>query len=136
MVKMFIYIQITPPRKIEIVNICHFQSFPRFWPTSRGVPTQYGSLTVQLDSEGESNGIWTRKFIISSSPVCNEYCSHLCLILHRKFNICLYLTSGFVRRSRSEHVPIHEMARPPRAAKRKCHHHTDVIGREVTTKSR
>ncbi|CAB3997379.1 receptor-type tyrosine- phosphatase epsilon-like isoform X2 [Paramuricea clavata] len=43
-------------------------SFPIFWPTTRGQPNQYDSLTVQLDSETESEGIWTRKFILSSYP--------------------------------------------------------------------
>ncbi|CAB4015126.1 receptor-type tyrosine- phosphatase delta isoform X4 [Paramuricea clavata] len=42
--------------------------FPRFWPINRGEPTQYDSLTVQLDSEKESDGIWTRKFILAPYP--------------------------------------------------------------------
>lgn len=48
----------------------YFQSFPRFWPTDRGKPTQYDRFTVQLDSEIESDGIWTRKFTLSPYPVC------------------------------------------------------------------
>ncbi|XP_028402571.1 receptor-type tyrosine-protein phosphatase F-like isoform X3 [Dendronephthya gigantea] len=49
-------------------NVKDGTSFPIFWPTNRGEPKQYGTLTVQLDSEKESDGIWTRKFIISPYP--------------------------------------------------------------------
>ncbi|CAB4029490.1 receptor-type tyrosine- phosphatase S, partial [Paramuricea clavata] len=46
-------------------NVKDGTSFPKFWPTNRGEPAQYDSLTVQLDSEKHSDGIWTRKFILS-----------------------------------------------------------------------
>ncbi|CAB4021699.1 receptor-type tyrosine- phosphatase S [Paramuricea clavata] len=49
-------------------NVKDRTSFPKFWPTTRGQPTQYDRLTVQLDSETESNGIRTRQFILSSYP--------------------------------------------------------------------
>ncbi|XP_028402428.1 receptor-type tyrosine-protein phosphatase S-like [Dendronephthya gigantea] len=49
-------------------NVKDGSSIPIFWPTDRGKPKQYGTLTVQLDSENESDGIWTRKFIISPYP--------------------------------------------------------------------
>ncbi|CAB4034452.1 receptor-type tyrosine- phosphatase delta-like, partial, partial [Paramuricea clavata] len=51
-------------------NVKDETSFPRFWPTKTGEPTQYDSLTVQLDSETETDGIWTRKFVLSPYPVC------------------------------------------------------------------
>ncbi|XP_028414288.1 receptor-type tyrosine-protein phosphatase S-like [Dendronephthya gigantea] len=44
-------------------------AFPIFWPTTmKEKPIQYGSLTVQFNSEWESNGIWTREFVISPYP--------------------------------------------------------------------
>ncbi|CAB4043941.1 receptor-type tyrosine- phosphatase epsilon, partial [Paramuricea clavata] len=49
-------------------NVKDETSFPRFWPTNTGEPTQYDSLTVQMDSETEENGIRTRKFVLSPYP--------------------------------------------------------------------
>ncbi|XP_028402584.1 receptor-type tyrosine-protein phosphatase F-like isoform X2 [Dendronephthya gigantea] len=53
---------------VLLSNVKGGTSFPKFWPNHRGEPKQYDSLTVQLDSEKESNGIWTRKFVLAPYP--------------------------------------------------------------------
>ncbi|XP_028417347.1 receptor-type tyrosine-protein phosphatase alpha-like [Dendronephthya gigantea] len=53
-------------------NVKDGTSFPKFWPTNPGEPAQYGTMTVQLNSEEQSDEIWTRTFSLSTYSDMSE----------------------------------------------------------------